>query len=252
MELLLDQTQAATFMLASVRILAFLLVAPPFAGSSIPLRVKVGLSAVLALLITPRMAGTLPDVDTASLIMGIVYQAVMGVALGFIIMVLFSAVQAAGQLIDFSAALSSAAVFDPLTQSSAAPMGRMYQMLATLLLFSSGGYLLFIGGLLRSFEAAPMSGFDVGRTSAVLTDGLVNFFVAALQIGLPVLAALFMAELLLGLLAKAAPQMNLLVVGFGVKSLVLLGLGALALPLLPGAVNRLVEMSLRGMSAIVG
>jgi flagellar biosynthetic protein FliR len=97
-----------------------------------------------------------------------------------------------------------------------------------------------------------MSGFDIGRTSAVLTDGLVNFFVAALQIGLPVLAALFMAELLLGLLAKAAPQMNLLIVGFGVKSLVLLTLGALALPLLPSAVERLVDLSLRGMSAIVG
>ena len=252
MGLTLDPAQAATFLMASVRILAFLLVAPPFAGAAVPARVKVGMSVVLAMLVTPRMTSTLAGLDTASIFMGIIYQAAMGVALGGIILILFSAVQAAGQLIDFSAAFSSAAVFDPFSQSSSTPVGRLYQMLATLLLFSSGGYLLFIGGVLRSFDAAPMSGFDLGRVGATLTEGVANFFVAALQIAAPMLAALFMAELLLGLMAKAAPQMNMLIVGFGAKSLLVLGLGGTALVLLPRAVEGIVDMALRGMGAIVG
>ena len=216
------------------------------------MRIKVGLSAALALVVTPRLALTVGEVDTAMLITGVFYQAAMGVALGFIVMLLFSSVQAAGQLIDFSSALSSAAVFDPFAQTGLSPMARIYQMLATLLLFTSGGYLLFIGGLLRSFDAAPMSGFRVDKIGKVLTEGLGNFLVAALQIGLPLLAALFMAELLLGLLAKAAPQMNMLVLGFGTKSLILLGFGGLALAMLPRAVEMIVDMSLRGMSALVG
>ena len=104
MGLTLDPAQAATFVMASVRIMAFLLVAPPFAGAMVPTRVKVGMSVVLAMIVTPRMTETLAGVDTASVIAGIVFQAAMGAALGFIILILFSAVQAAGQLIDFSAA----------------------------------------------------------------------------------------------------------------------------------------------------
>lgn len=252
MDLIVDPAQATSFVMAVTRIIAFLLIAPPFSGGSVPVRVKVGLSAVLAMLVTPRLAATVGDVDTAMLIAGVAYQAAMGVALGFIVMLLFSAVQAAGQLIDFSSALSSAAVFDPFAQTGLSPMARIYQMLATLLLFTSGGYLLFIGGILRSFDAAPMSGFHVDRISQVLTEGIGNFFVAALQIGLPLLAALFMAELLLGLLAKAAPQMNMLVLGFGTKSLILLGLGGMALALLPRAVETIVDMAMRGMSAMMG
>lgn len=252
MNLAFDAAQVATMLFASVRILVFLLVAPPFAGPAVPLRIKVGLATVLALVVTPRMAPTMGDVDTAALLGGVVYQAAMGAALGFVILMLFSAAQAAGQLVDFSAALSSASIFDPFAGAGLSPMARIYQMLATLLLFTSGGYLLFIGGLLRSFDAAPMDGFDLDGVAVALTQGLANFFVAALQIALPLIAALFMAELLLGLLAKVAPQMNLLVVGFSIKSLVLSALGGVALTLLPRAIETIVDMSLRAMSAIAG
>lgn len=252
MELALDPVQATTFVLASVRVLAFLLVAPPFSNSSVPVRIRLGLATVLALVVTPRLSIPEEMVDTAGLLAGIVYQVAIGVAMGFAVQVLFSAVQSAGALIDHSAALSGAAIFDPFSSSGQAPMARIYQMLATLLLFSSGGYLLFVAGVMRSFEAAPLGGMDLGNVGRTLTDSVSDFFVAALQIGLPLLAALFMAELLLGLLAKAAPQMNLLVVGFGVKSLVLLGVGGAALALLPRAIEIIVDQSLRAMSAIAG
>ncbi len=252
MHLAIDPAQATAFVLASVRILAFLIVAPPFSNASVPMRVKIGLSSALALVVTPRLEVPPEMVDTAGLLAGVVFQVAVGVSMGFLVMVLFSAVQSAGALIDQSAALSSATIFDPFSSSGQSPMGRLYQLLATMLLFSSGGYLLFIAGVLRSFDAAPLDGFDLGRVGHTLTEGLGDFFVAALQIGLPILAALFMAELLLGLLAKAAPQMNLLVIGFGMKSLVLLGVGSVALALLPRAVEMLVDMSLSGMGRIAG
>ncbi len=252
MQLALDPAQATAFVLASVRLLAFLMIAPPFANSAVPMRVKIGLSAALALVVTPGLDVPSSMLGTAGLLGGVVIQVGIGVSMGFLVMVLFSAVQAAGGLVDYAAALSSATIFDPFSSNGLSPMARLYQMLATLLLFSSGGYLLFIAGVMRSFDAAPISGFDVGRIGRTLTDGLADFFVAALQIGLPMLAALFMAELLLGLLAKAAPQVNLLVIGFSAKSIILIGLGGAALALLPRAVEMIVDMSLRGMSAIAG
>lgn len=252
MHLAVDPAQATAFVLASVRILAFLLVAPPFSNASVPMRVKIGLSAALAMAITPRLAVPEAMVDTAGLLGGVVFQAAIGVAMGFTIMLLFAAVQSAGALIDHSAALSSATIFDPFSSNGQAPVARLYQMLATLLLFSSGGYLLFLGGLMRSFDAAPVDGLDLGRVGETLTTGIANFFVAALQIGLPLVAALFMAELLLGLLAKAAPQMNLLLIGFSMKSLILIGVGGVAIGLLPRAVEMIVDLSLRGMGSVVG
>jgi flagellar biosynthetic protein FliR len=76
--------------------------------------------------------------------------------------------------------------------------------------------------------------------------------VAAIQIAFPLLMALFMAELVLGLLARAAPQLNLLIVGFGVKSLIVIFLGAISLPLLPIAVDAIVDVAVRSMGAVFG
>lgn len=252
MSLLLDPVQATSYVLAITRIVAFFIISPPFAGAGMPLRVKIGLSSVLALVVTPRLATSVGAMGTTALLGGVVYQAAIGVALGFVVKLLFSAVQAAGQLIDFSAAFSSAQVFDPFAGAGLTPMGRLYQMLATLLLFTSGGYLLLIGGLMRSFDAAPVGGLRLDRLSTVMIQGLGNFVVAALQIALPILAALFMAELLLGLLARAAPQLNMLVLGFGTKGLIVFGLGGMGLLLLPRAIGAIVEMALRSMSALLG
>ncbi|UDY37195.1 flagellar biosynthetic protein FliR [Dermatobacter hominis] len=251
MDIHVDAAQVATLLMASVRVLAFLCIAPPFAGPAVPVKVKVGMSVALALVVTPRLTGQMGDIDLAHLVVGVVFQAGIGLALGFLVSMLFSAVQAAGQLVDVSVGFSSAAIYDPFAQAGLSPMARLYQILATLLLFSTGGYLLIIGGLLRSFDATAQD-VSIRRIDAVLVDGLGTFFVAALQIGLPLLAALFMAELLLGLLTKAAPQLNLLVVGFGAKSLILLVLGASALVLLPRGVEMIVDQAMRGMAAIAG
>lgn len=251
MDLHIDAAQTVTLLLASIRILAFLVVAPPFAGPAVPVKVKVGMSVALALVVTPRLAAHVGDIDVAHLIVGVVFQAGMGLALGFLVSMLFSAVQAAGQLIDVSVGFSSASIYDPFAQAGLSPMARLYQILATLLLFSTGGYLLMIGGLMRSFDATAQD-VSIKRIDAVLVDSIGTFFVSALQIGLPLLAALFMAELLLGLLTKAAPQLNLLVVGFGAKSMILLVLGASALALLPKGVELVVDQAMHGMAAIAG
>jgi flagellar biosynthetic protein FliR len=249
----IDPLAVVTVVLAATRFVVFFLVAPPFSSPAVPARVKVGLSLTLALATVGRIDA--PDdmmLELVPLILAVGYQVLVGAALGFVVNLIFSAVQSAGALVDYSAAFSSGVLYDPFAGAGLSPMARLYQLLATSLLFTSGGYLLFVAGIVRSFEAAPLSGLSLGGLGELLTDRLGSMVIAAIQIALPLLVALFMAELVLGLMARAAPQLNLLVVGFGVKSAIVLGLGVVALPLLPHAVNLLVAAATRSMGLAVG
>ena len=229
------------FLLAMVRTIAWLVVAPPFNTRMVPSTAKIGLAVALAIPMAPRVAATAPPAEPAPLVTAVLLQVGVGLALGFVVQLLFAAVQAAGELIDLFAGFTIAATYDPFTNANQAVFGRLYQLLATTLLFASNGHLLLLEGLLDSFEAAPSGLPDLGATSSELVDGLGLFFLAALEIAAPLLGVLFLTEVALGLLSKAAPQMNVFTLGFPIKILLTLLLAGLALPLLPNAVDGLVE-----------
>lgn len=252
MNLSFDPRLFVAFLLASTRFAAWLTVSPPFQGY-VPAKVRAGLAMGLGLAVAPHLARQpgLPINDTGALVGSIFFQAVIGLALGFLVSLLFQAVMAAGSSIDTFAGLTSASLYDPTSKSSAAPMGRMYQTLGTLVLFATGGHLLLIAGLTRTFDIAPLGGFHLDRMAELVTSGLGQFLLATLQIGAPLLGALFVTELLLGLASKAAPQLNILVVGFGVKGIVLVMLAASAFPLVVVAVPRLTSASLDAMWSLV-
>ena len=229
------------FVLALVRASAWLMTAPPFAGRSIPARVKVGLATAIALAVGPRAAaGTVP-VDTVPLIGAVLVQILVGVALGFVAQLILSAVTAAGGLVDLFGGFTISTAYDPLSLSQSAVLGRAYQLLATVLLFAVNGHLVLVDGFLRSFEAVPVGGLRFANLAELLTRDLGLLFVAALEIAAPVLAALFLADVALGLLTRAAPQLNAIMLAFPLKILLTLALLGFALPLLPGSVDGLLD-----------
>lgn len=252
MRLAIDPQLLIAFLFASTRCAAFLFIAPPFQGL-VPPTARAGLALVLGMSLAPQLAasGGLPVDDTVSIIGGLLFQVGVGLALGFLVYVIFQAAMTAGSMIDYFGGLTSAQLFDPMTRSQMGPMGRFYQLMATVVLFATGGHLLLIGGLFRSFDAAPVSGLRLDRLGVLLTRDVGQFMVAAIQIGAPVLGALFITELLVGLASKAAPQLNVMVLGFSVKSLVVLVLSGLSLPLLIAVVPHLVSDALGGMWALV-
>lgn len=239
------------FIMAATRCGAFLTVAPPFQGA-VPAKIRAGLSIALALALAPHLASQqVPTDDTGALMLALVFQAGIGLALGFLVFVLFQAAQSAGSAIDTFAGLTAAQIYDPMSRSNSSPMGRLYQILGTLVLFVTGGHLLIIGGLVRSFDAAPVSGFHTDRLAELLTVDVSQMLLAALQIAAPMLGVLFITELLLGLASKAAPQLNILVVGFSVKGLVLLTVGAAAIPLVVVVIPQLTTKAVDAMWALV-
>jgi flagellar biosynthetic protein FliR len=207
--------------------------------------VKIGIAAAIALPVADSVADDAPILDVGPLLAAVVLQVAIGLSLGFVIFLLFSAVQAAGELIDLFGGFTVAPAFDPLSNAQSSTFGRFYQLLATTLLFVINGHILLIRGFMTSFDAISVTGPTLEDFSGNLLQTLGLFFIAAIEIAAPLLAALFLAEVGLGLLARAAPQMNVFLIGFPIKILLTLLLGGLALPLLPGSIQSLLDQALR-------
>ncbi len=241
------------FLLASVRIVSWLVVVQPFSSRSVPTMAKVVLSLGLAFAIAPSLAGSQIPLDAVGLLMTVLTQVLLGTAMGFVTSLLFHTVAAAGALVDVFGGFAMAQAFDPLTMNSSTVFGNFHQWLATALLFASGGYLIVFGGLLRSFDAVPLgSSPELAGGPEVLISVFQLFFVTAVQIALPLAAVMFIADLGLALLTKIAPQLNALNVMFPAKIGLTLLLVGLSFPVLPEALDALVERALDAMASIVG
>jgi flagellar biosynthetic protein FliR len=236
-----DPVVVTAFALALTRATAWVFISPPFNTRIVPTAVKVGVAASLALAAAPHVKDANVSYETAPFIGALVTQAVVGVALGTLTLVLVNAIQAAGSLVDIFAGYSLAAVYDPLSDHTAAIFGRFYQLVAATLLFATNGHLILVNGFFRSFDAIPASGLAAKDMASVLTNNVGLFLVAAIEVAGPVLACLFLSELTLGLLARAAPSLNVFNLAFPIRIVVALLLVAIALPLLTPALDNLLH-----------
>jgi flagellar biosynthetic protein FliR len=236
-----DPILLTAFALALVRAAAWIFVSPPFNTRMIPATVKAGIAASLALAAAPHIAGPDIPLDTAGFLGALVTQALVGITLGLFTMILVNALQAAGALVDLFAGFSLAAVYDPFNQTSVAIFGRFYELIAVTLLFTSNAYLLLVNGWFRSFKVVPASGIAFEDLSNILTKNLGQFLVAAVEVAGPVLGCLFLAEVTLGLLSRAAPSLNVFALAFPLRVVVALIVVALAIPLISPAVANLVH-----------
>ncbi len=245
--------QVMAFLLASLRIVAWLFVAPPFNTRSIPTMAKVVLSVGLALVVSGTIADDRLPSTTPELIFAAVTQVLIGLAMGFVVMLLFSAVSMAGAMIDNFGQFAMVSAYDPLAMNNNSVFGRFYQWLATVLLVVTGGHLIVIGGLLKTFEFLPLDGTpDISGWQGVMLTAFRMLLTTSLQIALPLVAVLFIADLALALLTKVAPALNAMSIMFPAKiGLTLLLVGA-SFPMIPKVLDKLVDLSLQAMSTMSG
>jgi flagellar biosynthetic protein FliR len=253
MELTVAGEPLIGYLLASVRILAWIAIVPPFSARAIPGMAKVVLSLGLALAVGPSIAATEIPTSNYGLIASLVTQVAVGAAMGMVTFMLFSAIGAAGTLIDVFGGFSLAQGFDPLGMNSNTVFGTFHQMLATAILFVSNGHLLVIGGLLSTFRFLPVGESpDTSGGTQILITAFKMFFVTAVQIALPMIAVLFLADVGLALLTKVAPQLNAINVMFPAKIGLTLMLLGLSFPVLPQAMTRIVDYTQQAMAALAG
>ena len=227
-------------MLAAVRMTAFIVIAPPFSYKAFPGRVKAMLGVGLGIAVAPRVTPGYESLATGQFVVAVVLELLVGAVLGFLVFIVFSAVQSAGSLIDLFGGFTLAQAFDPQSMVNGAPFTRLFQMTALALMFASGGYQLLIGGLTRSFDAFPIGlGMDLSRPVELMAHGVGQMFLATLQIAGPLAVVLFLADVGLGLLSRVAPALNAYAMGFPLKILMTVMLAGGVFLALPGVVDGL-------------
>ena len=233
------------FLLVMARALAWLLVVSPFASRKVvPTVALLGIAAGFGFLVAPQLETSSLPTTTPSLIGAIVAQVLTGAALGFVIQLLLSAVTAAGSILDLVGGLTLPPAIDPLSLDQTPLMGQFYQQVVVLLLFVTGGYLLMIEGFVNSFRGPGFTLAGSGRVASVLVTDLGVFFTSALEIAAPVMVVLFAAQIVLALLSKAAPQVNVWILGFPLQVFLVLVLVAVAISAIPGFLTNILTRGL--------
>jgi flagellar biosynthetic protein FliR len=212
------------------RIAACLMVAPAFGAGFVPPRLRIVLAGAIAWLVVPLLPPA-PDVEPLSLpgILIIAEQILIGVAIGFVMQLVFDAVGLAGQLLANTMGLSFAFNVDPLRGASTAAIGQFYVILMVMTFLALDGHLAIIRTLVEGFRTLPVGTQGLGAEGMLrLAASGSLLFSGALSIALPGLTALLIANLGFGLISRAAPTLNIFAVGFPVTivfGLVVLQLG---------------------------
>ena len=251
MDLEVPSATLAALLLASARATGFIVMAPPFNSGSIPMPAKGALALALSLVAYPHIVGTVPEVTAGFLVVTAITEAIIGAALGFIVQVFFTAVQLAGDIIDVAGGFSLQPAYDPMSLSTQGAIGRLHYLLAITLLFTSGAHLLLIRGFVTSYTGLPLGGsLPTDQLGQTMLTAFSMMFLAALQIAGPLVAVLLLADVALALLSKAAPALNIFALGFPVKIMITLTLLGLTFPLLPSALDGLMDTALQAITAL--
>ncbi|MFT4613156.1 MAG: flagellar biosynthetic protein FliR [Bacteroidia bacterium] len=201
-----------------LRISAMFLASPIFSAPSLPVRVRILLAAAITALIVPLLPAP-PAVDMLGpagiLLAG--QQVIIGIAMGFLVQLVFSAVVIAGQTLSMSMGLGFAMAVDPQNGVQVPVISQLYMIFATLIFLGVNGHLVLIEFLVNSFTLLPvgLSGLrDNFALDVVLWAG--QMFLAALLLVLPALTAVLLINIAFGVITRAAPQLNIFAVGFPV------------------------------------
>lgn len=245
------------FVLIAVRVLAMIEVAPLLSGQGVPQVAKVGLAGFAAALVLPavKAAGYAIPEDGIAYALLVVGEAMIGLVMGFFLSIVYSAFTTAGQFFSLQIGFGASETFDPLAETELPLMGQFLNLIAMFIFVATSGFQkLFLIGVQGSFTA--MRAIDLVDRRNDLIRFLLNatgaLFQQALILSMPVLGTLFIVSVAMGLLSKAAPQMNLLTEGFSITLAVTFFILLSALPFMMEAFSHLIEASFDDLGILVG
>lgn len=240
----------AEFFWPFFRILALIASAPLFGAAGVPPTVKIGMAMVLTIIVAPILP-VMPVISPASAagMIILMQQLLVGFAMGFAVRIVFTAMEMAGHIAGLQMGLGFATFFDPQNSTQVPLMGQFIGVMAMLLFLSLNGHLMMIATLVESFNSLPVGSTMAGQSLLALVITGKNIFSWGVQMALPVLAAIMLVNIALGVLTRAAPQLNIFAVGFPLT----LGAGFLILtisvpyffPLFNGMMEESIDVMLR-------
>ncbi|HEY0309020.1 MAG TPA: flagellar biosynthetic protein FliR [Acidobacteriaceae bacterium] len=229
----------------SVRLSGLMLFAPMFSSVAIPARVKAILVLALTALLYPMLSARMPVISISQWPTVVFGELMIGVALGVATNVVFDGVQMAGQILSIQMGYSLVNILDPQTQVDSTVVALFHQTMAMLIFLRLGVHFWILRAIVRSFDYLPPSS---GHFGAAFTLGAMHVaasaFSTGVQIAAPVLSATLLADIALGLLGKASPQLPLMLLGPAVKSILGILILTAALRYWPALFERLFSRSM--------
>lgn len=234
------------------RILGLIAAAPLFGNSGVPGRVKVALGVLLAVIMAPAIPAA-PAVDPISWagLLILIQEMLIGLAMGFAMRIVFAAIEMAGEVASLTMGLGFASFFDPMSRGRSTAVSQFLALVATMAFLAANAHLVLLEALAESFFTLPISAspISVGAPYEMARWG-AKIFSAGLQLSLPIVAALLITNIALGILTRAAPQLNIFGIGFPIS----LGVGLLVisvvLPYLGGPIQGLFNQGIEASRSI--
>lgn len=243
----------ALFMFPLARIMGLIALAPVFSNTTLPRRARLMLGLVLCYALAPVLP-PMPNVPAGSWV-GIAIlleQMLIGLIMGMALRIVFAAIDLAGELIGLQMGLSFAVFYDPNSSGQTPVITEFISLFATLIFLAMNGHLVVIAGLAESFNMLPVSAqpFSIKGISGLLSWAGV-LFSSGVLLSLPMIAALLITNLSLGVLTRIAPTLNLFAVGFPVTLAGGMMVLTLSLPYMESALERLYSQGFSALESIL-
>jgi flagellar biosynthesis protein FliR len=227
-------TKLQLFVLLSMRIGGLLMTAPFFSHRSIPRQIMVAMTLGLALVLLPLMSGVgLPQPGSfIELAVLCLKELLVGVLMGLVFSVIFLGMTLAGSIVGFQIGFSMVSIVDPHTPEPVSVLGEFWFLLGTLIFLIINGHHMVISGLVDSFRVIPLG---LSTPSGAVGEWFIKYsafvFVLAVKFAAPVIVTVFLTDVVLGVMARTMPQMNVFIVGFPLKIFAGLFMIAVSLPM---------------------
>ena len=219
---------APLFVLLALRLGGLFLSAPLFGNPAVPVTVRGALALLLAFVLAPLAAPVAGTWTAGAFLLAGAGELAVGLLIGFVASLLFSAARMAGQLVDQDMGFSMATVLDPTSDEPAALVGQFKLVLALVVYLAINGHHVLLPSVTESLRVVPVGGGigGAGATPGLVAGMAAQLFAVGLTLAIPALATLFLVTVAMAFLARTVPEMNLLTLGYPLRSLV--GLAALA------------------------
>lgn len=213
--------QIEKLILILIRITSFIALSPGFSFRGLPNTIKIAISFSLSIITYMVM----PDIELATSLLSFfllaIKESLLGLGLGYISQLVYGIIEMAGQLIDFQVGFSMASVYDPVLGKNASNYGRLYYWLAIGVFFLLDLHHRLIEAIIKSFEHIPLGhvGFQ-GLTAFNIIRLFSRVFELALNLAAPIIIVVLVTDVVLGIISRTVPQINVLMLGMPVKSMI--------------------------------
>ncbi|MBE5823615.1 MAG: flagellar biosynthetic protein FliR [Butyrivibrio sp.] len=228
------------YLLIVVRLMTFIYVCPFFGGRQTPNLVKIGYGLLISILLYGAVPYTPPDYNTvAGYTVIVLKEAMVGLLIGFAVTLCEQIAAFAGTVVDMQIGLSMVSMMDPATNQQVTITGSLYSQYLTMALIITGMYQYILKALVDSFTLVPINGavINADRMLQTMLNFMKDYIVIGFRICLPIFIITFMTNVVLGVLAKVSPQMNMFSVGIQIKIIVGLMIMFITITMLSDASN---------------